>query len=301
MYITQITSEFISGGSLVFTLKDFGTSSNVDYYCYGVSSNDKKVCSGHGKCLENGTCLCDNDSVRGYWVGDQCQSCLNHFDYRSNCTECLNGYDGELCEHKVYSNNTICFGVSSADPNVCSRRGSCIAVDTCVCNDHYEGNKCQNTFCFGIPSTRTDLVCSGDDHGRCVDFNQCVCKKGYTSYDCRVWNQGKGLWITTVIMVSFTSLSLLFVLLMVCIFKMKHGRVEYMRMNPLDDSDEDEQEDLFVNDEEEIELDTLAKPSTQEEPTIIFNDDNEDLFKTSNQQISQNMFSVSDSDEEDKL
>ena len=75
--------------------------------CFGLLNTDPNVCSGHGSCVAEDTCVCEL------------------------------GYSGMQCE------STTCFGLSSSDPNVCSGHGTCVALDTCVCEASYSGSECE--------------------------------------------------------------------------------------------------------------------------------------------------------------
>jgi hypothetical protein len=50
---------------------------------------------------------------------------------------CNSSYTGFFCQHP------ICYGVNATSPNVCSRRGSCIAFNTCSCNNGFSGPQCE--------------------------------------------------------------------------------------------------------------------------------------------------------------
>lgn len=63
----------------------------------------------------------------------------------------------------AFSSNTIqCFGLDYSDPNVCSGRGICIAIDKCACDVDYYGPLCSlpEPYCYG-KIARDPLVCSG--------------------------------------------------------------------------------------------------------------------------------------------
>ena len=46
----------------------------------------------------------------------------------------------------------MCYGVEFDKAAVCSRQGSCIAIDQCACNDGWAGHDCSVTLCFGVMS-----------------------------------------------------------------------------------------------------------------------------------------------------
>ena len=168
---------------------------------------------------------------------------------------------------------------------------------------------CEQTTCFGIKSNSDD-VCSG--RGLCVDFNECACKAGFTRYDCKVWNQGKGLWIMTVIMAGLTGLSVLVLLVLVGLFKLSQGEVEYhaLKSHQLHD-DDDNEEDLFLNEDEDFvdAQEPAVKESSSEKPTSpaaqiltgIEEEEEEEEEEESAPQEDAGKFSMGDSDEEDKL
>ncbi len=76
--------------------------------CYGVQSDNSVVCSGHGSCIGEDRCKCDNG-----WMGLDCSI-------------------------------THCFGVTSNVPDVvCSGKGECVSHNKCKCSDRFRGHKCQ--------------------------------------------------------------------------------------------------------------------------------------------------------------
>lgn len=55
-----------------------------------------------------------------------------------------------------------CFGKSAADPDVCQRRGSCIAKDTCSCNSPYAGTTCERSQCDAMSMEYKQWVLSSN-------------------------------------------------------------------------------------------------------------------------------------------
>jgi len=77
--------------------------------------NRSNVCSGHGKCNERDSCVCQD------------------------------GYYGKLCE---FHN---CSGIVYDDESVCSNgRRICTSPDYCRCESEYYGETCQHFMCYGI-------------------------------------------------------------------------------------------------------------------------------------------------------
>ncbi len=64
--------------------------------CFGLNVEDPNVCSGHGACVNNDQCTCNE------------------------------GYTGDSCSEP------ICFNKPSTDPTVCSGHGTCSSVDKCT-------------------------------------------------------------------------------------------------------------------------------------------------------------------------
>lgn len=89
-------------------------------------------CNGHGFC-ENG-CVCDEQ-----YQGNFCESCVNKYDYSTNCTLCLNGYseldDCTKCEdgRDLSKDCEVCIeDAYYDDPNYIYNNESCT-----VCNPYY--------------------------------------------------------------------------------------------------------------------------------------------------------------------
>jgi hypothetical protein len=80
--------------------------------------------------------------------------------------------------HSFVLLNMFCFGIPSSNSSVCSGRGSCIAPDSCSCQQNYFGTKCEFTTCSGINSN-DPRVCSG--FGTCTAFDVCTCDPQYSA------------------------------------------------------------------------------------------------------------------------
>lgn len=118
----------------------------AQFTCFGIPDSDPTVCSGHGTCIAENTCSCNEG-----WYGVQCDLPF------------------------------ICFGLPSYDPDVCSGHGSCIAENTCGCETGYTGGECEFAVCFFVASNDPS-VCSG--HGACVGPDECQCEAGWGGPDC---------------------------------------------------------------------------------------------------------------------
>ncbi len=116
--------------------------------CYGVESNNSAVCSGHGSCIGEDRCKCDNG-----WMGANC------------------------------SVMPECFGIVFNDTFFCSGHGSCVATDQCQCDEGWMGVDCSITHCFGVTSNVPDVVCSGK--GECISHNKCRCVDGFRGHKCQ--------------------------------------------------------------------------------------------------------------------
>jgi len=154
--------------------------------CFQFEANSSSVCSGHGACIANNKCNCDD----GYF-GVRCemttcfgtnstnnQTCSNHgkciaFDQCS----CDSDWKGENCDEPT------CYGLNHTDSNVCSQHGSCISVNVCICSSQYFGGECEMTHCFGVESNSTN-VCSGK--GECISHDHCLCDSGWFGDNCTV-------------------------------------------------------------------------------------------------------------------
>ncbi|EFC38343.1 predicted protein [Naegleria gruberi] len=140
------------------------------YNCSGIVYNDPNVCSGNGQCIGVNNCACTTPRSSG-----------------QSCEKCDSGYFGSHCE------KFTCGNIESTSPTVCSGRGICKSLNTCICeNDNingklcescitgYYGEKCTNWTCNGIPSTNSS-VCNY--RGVCSSYNNCVCNsRSYGTY-----------------------------------------------------------------------------------------------------------------------
>lgn len=104
-------------------------------------------------------------------------------DVNGNFTHLVAGYRTSF----FFLTSSICNGLLSSDPNVCSKRGVCVGPDTCSCKKDglftfmYHGQWCQNTNRSTISSTDSS-VCSGA--GKCVDYNVCSCNATFAGDNC---------------------------------------------------------------------------------------------------------------------
>ena len=128
---------------------------------HGYGHHHTHVCSGHGKCVDDDVCDCDDD-----WIGPTC-----------NITTVFE-----------------CFGLSSTHPKVCRRHGKCVSEDECLCDDRFFGPKCKRKVpkCFGKSALDLKRVCSG--RGDCVDDDVCECwnpaKVGGRKCECHIHHDG---------------------------------------------------------------------------------------------------------------
>ncbi|EFC43141.1 serine/threonine kinase [Naegleria gruberi] len=185
----------------------FGNSCELPI-CFGIQFNNSAVCSSHGQCVSNNTCICESgwrgDSVCGTFSCDipkppNGQQCIGPNQY-----SCMNGWFGDLC------NLPMCFGIQYNSSSVCSSHGKCISNNTCNCESGWNGNKqcgafscdipkppnafecigpnqyscmdgwfgdlCTFPICFGIQFNNS-AVCSS--HGKCISSNTCKCESGW--------------------------------------------------------------------------------------------------------------------------
>ncbi|KAG2374973.1 hypothetical protein C9374_010347 [Naegleria lovaniensis] len=132
-----------------------------DVYCYGVSAFTWSVCSGHGSCISENNC------------------------------QCQNGYFGTTCQI------TQCNSKLSNDSSVCSSHGSCVALNSCSCISGWTGLNCEQCVgnncgggnnnesqiftCNGTLSNSTS-VCNGN--GNCTNSETCQCMNGFSGKYC---------------------------------------------------------------------------------------------------------------------
>lgn len=79
----------------------------------------------------------------------------------------------------------LCYGLPADDPDVCNGNGTCVAADTCICDDlnRYAGPDCGTPVCNSILATDPG-VCSGN--GVCEAPDSCSCEDGYSGADCEI-------------------------------------------------------------------------------------------------------------------
>ncbi|EFC44730.1 protein kinase [Naegleria gruberi] len=146
--------------------------------CFGVDYNINSVCSGHGKCVSNDVCKC-NDGYSGLNCEKFTCFGLNNTDPKvcsgnGTCVDidycsCTSGYQPEC---KGY----VCFGYPMDNFKVCSSHGKCIGNDKCECDPTYNGTKCENYYCFGLSASDPN-VCNGN--GKCIETDTCSCSFGF--------------------------------------------------------------------------------------------------------------------------
>jgi tRNA A-37 threonylcarbamoyl transferase component Bud32 len=92
-----------------------------------------------------------------------------------------NIFSNRFHSYLLTNNQYKCNGLPQFDRKVCSENGICLN-NKCHCKFGYlEENFCLFTKCFDILSNETDACTS---NGKCIDFNNCECKNGYTGFNC---------------------------------------------------------------------------------------------------------------------
>eukprot|EP01012_Entosiphon_sulcatum_P008645 TRINITY_DN14746_c0_g2_i1.p1 TRINITY_DN14746_c0_g2~~TRINITY_DN14746_c0_g2_i1.p1 ORF type:complete len:3710 (+),score=117.93 TRINITY_DN14746_c0_g2_i1:228-11357(+) len=142
------------------------------------------VCSRHGSCTPNATCICDQSLETGYWAGSSCEAC----DPK---------WSGSLC--------TIPCPLNPMTKAPCSNLATCTAgkccscpVGTCGSACHIQGSvacaqqACAFAYQYGqlcdkqCPGTRNGQACNG--HGSCNSGRDgsgiCCCEAGFVGPDC---------------------------------------------------------------------------------------------------------------------
>jgi hypothetical protein len=181
----------------------------VDSMCkYGTCSSviglNPSVCSGHGICSLNNTCICD----QGY-SGKECEDfyCFNKhykaFDV-CNMNQCV-GPDKCDCKQKHLQSGDncqyfTCNGISDKNSTVCSGNGKCVNPNFCDCNNGYFGQNCELWTCGNVTRQRVEFLdplgCTfkGDSgcnmRGICISYNKCSCTGGYYGQYCEDFNCG---------------------------------------------------------------------------------------------------------------
>jgi hypothetical protein len=155
------------------------------FECYGVTYNMSNVCSSHGVCVNDDTCMCHtsysgfdchNYTCNGivYDHPDVCSSNGTCTDY--NQCECNEFTTGANCEKHT------CYSVAFDDEHVCSGHGNCSDANTCHCENGFAGFNCSDWYCNSILNTNTSAVCHG--RGTCVTIDNCQCQGTYQGNDC---------------------------------------------------------------------------------------------------------------------
>jgi len=187
--------------------------------CNGVPADDSETCSGHGDCIAENTCECDEgwkgtvcDQRRPKWCFGYPSTCPGVCSGHGTCCgwdtcACDEGWTGEQCD------------VPICDP-CCGQHGTCVGNDTCVCDPGYFGDQCDQWRCCGLHKNNrntcggagvcwapgrcrclmgtfgpccedwlcfdqpkdADYVCSY--HGECMGEDHCVCGPGYYGEEC---------------------------------------------------------------------------------------------------------------------
>ncbi|EFC36041.1 predicted protein [Naegleria gruberi] len=79
-----------------------------------------------------------------------------------------------------------CYGKSSESKYpflACHGNGTCVDVNTCMCNENYYGPECTVTTCFGKFSN-SSTACNGN--GICERYNYCKCNSNYGGENCEI-------------------------------------------------------------------------------------------------------------------
>lgn len=167
----------------------------------------------NGHCLNQpGQCICNHG-----WTGDNCEvqiktlssiptkklRCENGGKYIHSKCECLQGYQGILCEERICYNG----GLSSS-------------LGKCKCPPNYQGEQCE-----------IELKCPICRHnGQCVN-NKCICSKEFIGQYCEIdvrliqKKEKKIFSFELIIILTFLMLFLSILMILSCIFyKYYHQR-----------------------------------------------------------------------------
>eukprot|EP01060_Flectonema_neradi_P029304 TRINITY_DN400_c1_g1_i1.p1 TRINITY_DN400_c1_g1~~TRINITY_DN400_c1_g1_i1.p1 ORF type:complete len:3444 (+),score=505.40 TRINITY_DN400_c1_g1_i1:687-10334(+) len=163
-------------------------------------------CSGHGKCVGNGTCECDT-----FYSGDLCQYscpalagdltvCSGHGVCVDGKCECSNNFNGPRCQY--CDDGFVGPSCSATCPTNCDSRGTCVWDETagdaiCYCSQSYcsvgvDKKDCRQSRCNtcmeferSILGTCTPCDCAASRAGVCnPQTGICKCNNGYFGKEC---------------------------------------------------------------------------------------------------------------------
>ncbi|EFC35205.1 predicted protein, partial [Naegleria gruberi] len=151
-----------------------------DYSCFGVRSNSTTVCSSHGVCLSPDKCQCALTLEKGFWNGQQCDSCKLP-------------YTGVKC-------NTIPQTDKCQDDVTCFGHGKCNSKGSCVCTGNFYGTNCNGckTGYYGYDCNvycDPKITCSGNGYCDSILGGVCTCNNNlsngyFTGTNCNKCQSG---------------------------------------------------------------------------------------------------------------
>ncbi|EFC47750.1 predicted protein [Naegleria gruberi] len=187
------------------------------FTCFGIKSDDKKVCNGLGTCIGKDKCRCMPGKA-----GPECKhsgglppkpqpKIINSLSKNNSTKPVIKPAsitDPSTKKKEIFT----CFGIKSDEKKVCNGKGTCIGTDKCRCMPGKAGPECKHSgglpppkpkpqpkikpasvtdpstkskeifTCFGIKSDEKK-VCNG--LGTCIGKDKCRCMPGKAGPECK--------------------------------------------------------------------------------------------------------------------
>lgn len=151
-------------------------------YCQDIDecAEGKHYCRENTECVNTPgsfTCNCHSGFFRiddfSCTEQDECESGLHSCDIHAICFNTVGGHSC-TCKPGYYGNGTVCTALCDG---LCQNGGSCVSIDTCICQQGYTGKRCETD----IDECEEGFV-ECDSRATCVNlpgWHHCECRDGY--------------------------------------------------------------------------------------------------------------------------